>query len=194
MCYWIGHDMPRRRGGMEMVIKGFTVWMMGLPCSGKTTLSNQLYQHDTRTVRLDGDIVRSGLCSDLGFSPEDRIENIRRMAHIAKHLNDQGFDVVGSFLTPSARTQDLVKEIIGDQLILVYVKCPVNVCEARDVKGMYAKARKGEIKYFTGVDAPFVEPVAPDITVDTSLEGVLQTASQLQLDIDWIMQDRRRVK
>lgn len=161
--------------------KSATVWFMGLPCSGKSTLAESLYRTPT-TIHLDGDILRKGLCSDLGFSKEDRTENIRRTAHLAQFLNEGGHNVTASFITPSKHHQIDIRKII-DNLVLVYVKCPVDVCKERDVKGMYAKAEAGEIKDFTGVSAKFVEPANPDIILPTASLTLQECLEILKRDI-----------
>lgn len=147
-----------------------TLWLTGLPCSGKTTLAKRLKEElDNRgfkTVHLDADDIRNKLNADLGFSPEDRKENLRRVAHISKLFNENGNFVVTSFVSPANEYRKMVKEIIGN-FKLVFLKCSVKTCEERDVKGMYKKARSGEIKDFTGVSAPFEEPVDPDVVVDS---------------------------
>ncbi len=147
-----------------------TLWLSGLPCSGKTTLSKRLKEElDNRgfkAVHLDADDVRNTLNADLGFSPEDRIENLRRIAHVAKLFNDNGNFVIASFLSPLNEYRVLVRTIIGN-FKLVYVRCSLSTCEDRDVKGMYKKARQGEMINFTGISAPFEEPLNADIVVDT---------------------------
>ena len=147
-----------------------TLWLTGLPCSGKTTLAKRLKEElDNRgykAVSLDGDDVRGKLNEDLGFSAKDRNENLRRIAHVAKLFNENGNFVIASFVSPTNAYRKMAKEIIGN-FKLVYVKCSVETCEKRDVKGMYKKARTGEIKDFTGVSAPFEEPKDADIVVDT---------------------------
>jgi len=147
-----------------------TLWLTGLPCSGKTTLSKRLKEElDNRgfkTVCLDADDVRSKLNSDLGFSKDDRMENLRRVAHVAKLFNDNGNFVIASFVSPLNENRRMVREII-DNFKLVYIKCSLQVCEKRDVKGMYKKARAGQIQEFTGVSAVFEEPPDADVIIDT---------------------------
>ena len=147
-----------------------TLWLTGLPCSGKTTLAKRLKEElDNRgykAVHLDGDDVRGKLNEDLGFSVEDRKENLRRIAHVSKLFNENGNFVIASFVSPTNEYRRMIKETIGD-FKLVYLKCSVETCEERDIKGMYKRARLGEIKDFTGVSAPFEEPNDADIIVDT---------------------------
>ena len=142
---------------------GTTTWLFGLPCAGKTTLAEGLI--GPKTVHLDGDYLRDTLNSDLGFSKEDRTENLRRAAGVARALNDQGFDVVASFITPYRSQRELIAAELED-VSFVYVNAPLEVCEERDVKGMYGKARAGEIEGFTGIDAPFEEPDGAEIGLE----------------------------
>ena len=155
--------------------KGFTLWFTGLPCSGKSVLADavaeDLKNKGMNVERLDGDIVRKSLTRDLGFTEEDRNKNIERVTFVAKLLTRNGVAVLASFVSPYNKIRAYSREEIGNY-ILVYVKCPVGVCEERDVKGMYAKARAGEIKDFTGIDHPFEEPDKPDIIVETNKQTV----------------------
>jgi adenylylsulfate kinase len=152
-----------------------TLWLTGLPCSGKTTIAKRLKEElDNRAfkaVLLDADDIRNKLNVDLGFSPEDRKENLRRVAHVAKLFNDNGNFVIASFVSPNDEYRKMVKEITGN-FKLVFVKCSPEVCQKRDVKGMYKKAKAGEIKNFTGVSAPFEEPLDADIVIDTERSTV----------------------
>jgi len=156
------------------------IWMTGLSGAGKTTLSESV-QQDLRkrgyfTKIFDGDVVRTGLCSDLGFSLEDRMENVRRIAEVAKIFLDSGIIVICSFITPTHAMRDLAKSIIGeDRFIEVYINAPLEVCEQRDVKGLYARARQGLLKNFTGIDSVFEAPVKPDIEVRTDLWSIDKT-------------------
>ena len=155
--------------------KGFTLWFTGLACSGKSVLADalavDLKLRGMKVERLDGDIVRKSLTRDLGFSDEDRRMNIERVTFVAKLLTRNGVAVLASFISPFNDIRDYSRKEIGTY-ILVYVKCSLEVCEKRDVKGMYAKARAGEIKQFTGIDSPFEEPDSPDIIVDTDKQTV----------------------
>src|SRR3989338_2967205 len=155
--------------------KGFTLWFTGLPCSGKTTLSDRVEKElraiGHSTEHLDGDVIRKELSKGLGFSKEDRDTNIERAAFVAALLTQNGVAVVVSYVSPYRRMRDNARKKIG-AFIEVYVHCPIEVCEKRDVKGMYARARKGEIKDFTGVQDPYEEPTAPEIRVDTDTMDV----------------------
>jgi len=150
--------------------KGFTLWFTGLSGSGKSALADavaeDLKKKGMKVERLDGDIVRKSLTKDLGFTEEDRNMNIERVTFVAKLLTRNGVAVLASFISPYNKIRAYSRKEIGDY-ILVYVKCSLEVCEERDPKGMYAKARAGEIKNFTGVDHPFEEPNNPDIIVET---------------------------
>ncbi|MFH1996723.1 MAG: adenylyl-sulfate kinase [Candidatus Omnitrophota bacterium] len=159
-----------------------TLWLTGLPCAGKTTLAKRIKEElDNRgynTTHLDGDDVRGKLNADLGFSKEDRKENLRRIAHVAKLFNQSGTFVIASFVSPSNELRDMVKETIGN-FKLVFAQCSLEECETRDVKGMYKRARLGEIPEFTGVSAPFEDPVDADIVVDTEHNGIEECVKQI---------------
>jgi bifunctional enzyme CysN/CysC len=150
-----------------------TIWFTGLSGAGKSTLANEvekrLFLKGNHTMTLDGDNVRMGLNKNLGFKEADRIENIRRIAEVAKLMNDAGLIVITSFVSPYRRDRIKAKEIIGNENVVeVYVSTPIEECEKRDVKGLYSKARKGEIPNFTGVSSPYEKPVEPDIIIDTT--------------------------
>lgn len=154
--------------------KGLVVWFSGLSGSGKSTLANlleqQLFAAGHQTYILDGDNVRKGLNADLDFSAAARVENIRRVGAVAGLMADAGLIVLSAFISPFQSDRALAKEHIGKQrFVEVFVSCPLEVCEARDVKGLYKKARAGEISSFTGISAPFETPQNPDIKVDTHL-------------------------
>lgn len=148
------------------------LWMVGLSGSGKSTLAraieNELFEKGFYTMLLDGDNLRTGVNSNLGFSPEERAENIRRAAEVAKLFAGNGCITICSFISPTHEIRDMAKKVVGDKFVEVYINCPLEVCEERDVKGLYAKARAGEIPEFTGVSAPFEAPESPDIDVDTA--------------------------
>lgn len=151
-----------------------TIWLTGRPCAGKTTIAKRLRAEldrlGVRSVNLDGDDVRGGLNADLGFSEKDRKENLRRVAHVARLFNDNGNLVIATLISPTNELRHMVREIIGS-FKLCYVRCSPQTCEKRDVKGMYRKARAGQIAEFTGVSSPFEEPDNPDITVDTEKQS-----------------------
>lgn len=148
------------------------IWMTGLSGSGKSTLAHalekSLYQKKYATALLDGDNIRSGLNKNLSFAPEDRMENIRRIAEVAKLMHQNGIITIASFISPLSKMRQMAKEIIGTNNFLeVYINTPLEVCESRDVKGLYAKARSGEIPNFTGISAPYEAPENPDIEILT---------------------------
>jgi adenylyl-sulfate kinase len=160
------------------------IWMTGFSGAGKTTLSNALVAEIHRkgyfTKAFDGDEIRKGLNKDLGYTQADRYENIRRTAEIAKLFCDHGLIVICSFITPAKAMRDMAREIIGpDRFIEVFVNCPLEVCEQRDVKGLYAQARAGLIKDFTGIDSEYEKPEHPDIELRTDLWNVKKTARYL---------------
>lgn len=159
-----------------------TLWLIGLPCSGKTTLARRLKEeldnHGFKAVQLDADDVRSNLNADLGFSLDDRRENLRRVAHVAKLFNQNGNFVIASFVSPNDELRSMVKDIIGN-FKLVFLKCSLATCETRDVKGMYKKAKSGEIKDFSGISSPFEEPLNADIVVDTEKNTIADCVAEI---------------
>jgi len=157
--------------------KSIVLWFTGLPSSGKSTIAHALEKmlHDMglKTYTFDGDNVRNGLCSDLGFSPEDRAENLRRIGEMIKLFLDAGIIALAAFVSPLKEDREKVKKIVGkENFVEIYCRCPVEVCKLRDPKGMYKKAETGEIKYYTGVSAPYEEPENPDIVLDTHLFSI----------------------
>lgn len=164
--------------------KGCTIWMTGLSGSGKSTLAvaleKKLWDRGIRSYVLDGDNIRHGLNKDLGFSPKDRTENIRRIGEVAKLFTDAGVINVTAFISPYRADRDSVRALMaaGD-FIEVHVDCPVEVCERRDVKGLYKKARAGEIPEFTGISAPYEEPLNPELTVNTDRHSEEECLNQL---------------
>ncbi len=155
--------------------KGVTLWFTGLPCCGKTTIADKVAVHlkceGLNIERLDGDIVRKSICRDLGFSKEDRAKNIERVTYISKLLTRNDVIVLNTFVSPYIGIRDKARKEIGN-FIEIYVRCPVEVCEERDVKGMYKLAREGKIKNFTGIDDPYEEPINPELVLDTSKESI----------------------
>ncbi|MDT0687701.1 adenylyl-sulfate kinase [Autumnicola psychrophila] len=164
--------------------KPLLVWFSGLSGSGKSTLANmvekKLYEKKIHTYLLDGDNVRTGLNNDLNFTSEDRSENIRRIAEVARLFIDSGTVVIAAFITPLKTDRATIKAIVGENnFVGVFVNTSLEECERRDVKGLYKKARSGEIKNFTGVDAPYEEPVDFDITIDTAACGTEEAVAQI---------------
>ena len=153
------------------------IWFTGLSGSGKSTiacaLEKRLYELSRRTYILDGDNMRYGLNADLGFSEQDRKENIRRIGEVARLFVDAGLIVLSSFISPFIEDRRHVRKIVSeDEFIEVYIKCPLGICEQRDPKGLYARARKGEIRQFTGIDSPYEEPKRAELTIDTSVTDI----------------------
>jgi adenylylsulfate kinase len=167
--------------------QGFTVWFTGIPCCGKTTIADQvatlLKKKDYMVERLDGDVVRQGLTSDLGFSKKDRDENIRRATFLAKMLTRNNVVVLATFVSPyREQRRNARKEI--ERFVEVYVRCPVEICMKRDVKGMYRKALEGKIKHFTGVDDPYEEPEHPELIINTDTESVEESVKKVMHTIE----------
>lgn len=167
--------------------KGVTVWFTGLPCSGKTTIADRLGDvlrgRGEKVERLDGDTVRKGLTSDLGFSKEDRAENIKRVTFVAKLLTRNEVKVLATFVSPYIDRRQKTREEIG-QFMMVYVRTPVEECIKRDVKGMYAKALAGEIKGFTGIDDPYEVPVNPELVLDTDKETIEESVQKVLAEME----------
>jgi len=160
------------------------IWMTGLSGSGKTTLALRLehyfFHKGFKIFILDGDNVRNGLNKDLGFSEADRKENLRRIGEVAKLMMDAGLIIICSFISPYEQDRVSIKNIVQEnRFIEVHVNCPVDVCEKRDIKGLYAKARKGIIPDFTGVSAPYEVPLKPDVEVNTSIETIEESLDKI---------------
>jgi adenylylsulfate kinase len=178
------------RGYKERLIhqKGMVIWFTGLSASGKTTLAlaleNKLYEEGFLTQILDGDIVREGLCNNLGFSNGDRTENIRRIAEVSKLFCQSGIITISAFISPTNQIRQIARDIIGaNDFLEVFVSTPLEVCEKRDPKGMYKKARAGEIKEFTGITSVYEAPVSPDLIIDTTQLSVEKSTEELYLKI-----------
>ena len=163
--------------------RGLVVWLCGLSGSGKSTIANAaervLYQQGRMSVILDGDNLRSGLNADLGFSDEDRLENVRRIAEVAKVFVSQGVITFVSAITPRGELRDLVRGLLGEDLFEVYVEASYEICEKRDVKGLYAKAARGEIAHFTGKDGSFEPPQDPALVLKTENSSIEDAALEL---------------
>lgn len=165
-------------------IKSILIWFTGLSGSGKSTLANELekylFKNNIDSYILDGDNMRKGLNSDLGFSDMDRKENIRRIGEVANLFLDAGIVCLAAFISPFERDREMIRNIIGDErFIEVYVCTPLEVCEQRDVKGLYKKARKGKLLNFTGISSPFEAPSNPSISIDTSNGSVEESIGKL---------------
>lgn len=164
--------------------KSKVIWMTGLSGSGKTTiatgLEKELNKRGLTTQILDGDNVRTGINNNLGFSDEDRTENIRRISEVSKLFLNCGIVTINCFVSPTRKIRALAKNIIGEEdFIEIFIDTPLEICEQRDVKGLYAKARKGEIKDFTGIDAPFESPEKANLTVETDGKSVEDSISEV---------------
>ena len=165
--------------------KSIVVWLIGLSGSGKSTiaknLEKSLFSNGYFTQILDGDNLRFGLNGDLTFTDDDRQENLRRTAEVAKLFKEAGIITIASFITPTHKSREHVKAIIGEtDYCEVYVNCPIEVCEKRDVKGLYKKARAGEIPNFTGISAPFQEPLAPHVVLDSANSSIEDCVAKLE--------------
>ena len=176
--------LPRSAKEALLGQSGAVIWMYGLSGSGKSTLANLLERRlhgDGRLVKvLDGDNIRSGLNRNLGFSDEDRLENIRRVSEVAKLFAECGVITITSFITPNNELRRLAREIVGDaDLLEVYVKASFETCRVRDPKGLYAKVAAGEVKQFTGKDSAFEEPESPDLVIDTEAFSEDECLAQL---------------
>jgi len=179
----VWHEYKITREDRERLLnqKGCVLWFTGLPSSGKSTLANEvahlLHQRGQLTYVLDGDNIRHGLNKDLGFSPEDREENIRRIGEVAKLFADAGVIALTAFVSPYRKDRNRARSLLEDgRFIEVYVNCPVQVCESRDPKGLYKKAKAGEIPQFTGISAPYEPPENPEIEVRTDEMSVSEAA------------------
>jgi adenylylsulfate kinase len=163
--------------------EGFTLWFTGLSGAGKTTISHlvekELLDRGSRIEVLDGDVVRENLSKGLGFSKEDRDTNIRRIAFVADLLSRNGVPVITAAISPYREIRDEARELMGDRFIEVFVKASVEVCAERDVKGLYEKAFKGEIKEFTGVSDPYEPPLNPELTLDTEHDSAEDSAAKI---------------
>jgi adenylylsulfate kinase len=160
------------------------LWMTGLSGSGKSTiaiaLEKLLHSKGYHTMVLDGDNTRTGICDNLTFSLEDREENIRRVSEVSKLFVQSGVICINSFVSPTIDIRKKAKQIIGaDDFLEVYINAPIEVCEARDVKGLYAKARKGEIKGFTGIDSPYEPPTHPDLEILTDQQSLEESVNSI---------------
>lgn len=179
-------DKMLDRSDKESLLKqrGIMIWFTGLSGSGKSTiaiaLERELQKRGLLCRILDGDNIRSGINNNLGFSAEDRIENIRRIAEIGKLFVETGIITIAAFISPNNAIREMAANIIGkEDFMEVYISTPIEECERRDVKGLYAKARRGEIKDFTGVSSPFEAPQHPDLSLDTSVLSVEESVNLL---------------
>jgi len=170
------HQLPRESKEKLLCQRGIVVWLYGMSGSGKSTIANAvekvLHEQGRMTTILDGDNLRSGINKNLGFSDDDRRENIRRVSHMARVFAEQGIITFVSVITPRHELRDLARDTIGDDYFEVFVKASYEACEQRDVKGLYAKAASGELKNFTGKDSAFEEPQSPDLLIETEGQSI----------------------
>ncbi len=179
---WYEHTITKADRANQKKQKPFLLWLTGLSGSGKSSIANalefELFKGDYHSYILDGDNVRQHLNRDLGFSDEDRVENIRRIAEVSKLFVDAGMIVVTAFISPFAKERQLAKDLLEDgEFVEVFVKAPLDVCEQRDPKGLYKKARNGEIRNFTGIDSPYEEPKNPQLVLDNAANTVDENVS-----------------
>jgi adenylylsulfate kinase len=177
----VSREQRERRNRHKSVI----LWFTGLSGAGKSTLAHAVeqalfQQYGCSTFVFDGDNVRHGLCADLGFSPEDRAENIRRIGEMSKLFLEAGVIALTAFISPFRTDRDRVRNLVApDDFIEIYCRCPVQICEQRDVKGLYAKARAGLIPNFTGISSPYEAPENPELVVDTGTQPLADSVEQV---------------
>ncbi len=163
--------------------RAVNLWFTGLSGAGKSTLAQAveevLHRHGCRSYVLDGDNVRHGLCGDLGFSPEDRTENLRRIGEMVRLFLDAGIITLTAFISPMARDRDHIRRLLGADFLEIYCRCPLKICEQRDVKGLYRKARAGIIRNYTGISAPYEVPSSPDLILDTARQSLDACVAQI---------------
>lgn len=181
---WHASEITKNKRQEMKGHKSAVLWFTGLSGSGKSTVSvaleATLHERGIHTYRLDGDNVRHGLNKNLGFSPGDRMENIRRIGEVSKLMVDAGLFTLTAFISPYQVDRDQVRALVeADEFIEVYMKASLETCEKRDPKGLYKKARLGEIKDFTGIDAPYEEPISPEITIDTNKVSIEESVNTI---------------
>lgn len=179
---WHNHTIKQEHRQIKYNHAPLIIWFTGLSGSGKSTLANaledKLFANDFKTYLLDGDNIRFGLNQDLGFSNSDRVENIRRIAEVSRLFYDAGLITICSFISPFESERKFARSLVGENdFIEVYVSTDIKVCEQRDVKGLYKKARDGEIKNFTGIDSSYEEPLSPELVIDTAKNSIEFCAS-----------------
>ena len=181
---WHDHTVTKQERREKFKHHSYVLWFTGLSGSGKSTVANavakRLFQDEINNYVLDGDNIRFGINKDLGFSDEDRKENIRRIGEVSKLFVDSGQVVLTAFISPFREDRGVVRELLQeDEFIEVYIKCSLDACESRDPKGLYEKARQGIIKNFTGISSPYEEPLNPEIVVDTENNSVEECVEQI---------------
>ena len=183
----IEHSYKLKRADREKANghKAACLWFTGLSGSGKSTIANiieqELFERGVKTFILDGDNIRKGLCKDLSFTEEDRAENLRRIGEVVKLICDAGLVAIATFISPYQRDRQWLRTLLGESFIEIFVDTPLEICEQRDVKGLYQKARRGEISNFTGISSPFESPTSPEIyinrvnhTLEQSVNSILE--------------------
>ena len=181
---WHSHPVDQQTRAAQKSQEPLVIWFTGLSASGKSTIAGVLEQILTKqgyhTYLLDGDNVRHGLCKDLGFSDDDRKENIRRVGEVAKLAADAGLIVLAAFISPFRSDRRIVRDILPqNQFVEVFVDAPLEICKQRDPKGLYEKAERGEIKQFTGIDSPYETPEAAEVYLDAESQSVAESVNQL---------------
>ncbi len=180
---WHHATVTRERRAQLNRHKSVVLWFTGLSGAGKSTIAHAveelLHQKGYHTFVLDGDNVRHGLCGDLGFSDSDRIENIRRVGELSKLFVEAGVIVLTAFISPFRADRAKARQLLQQDFVEIYCNCPLEVCEERDVKGLYRKARAGEIKHFTGISSPYEEPENPELSIDTDGKTVEACAEEV---------------
>ena len=189
---WHEHLVKREDREKLLNQKGVVLWFTGLSACGKSTVANEvafrLHQSGKLTYVLDGDNIRHGLNKNLGFSPEDREENIRRISEVANLFADAGAIATTAFISPYRKDRDFCRSLVGEgRFIEIFVKASLETCEARDPKGLYKKAKSGEIKEFTGISAPYEEPLKPEIVLDSDNLGIEE---EVQVVIDYLKEKK----
>ena len=181
---WHQHRVSKSERQQQNGHQSAILWFTGLSGSGKSTIADAteqaLHQQNIRTYVLDGDNIRHGLCGDLGFSDQDRVENIRRVGEVAKLMVDAGQITLSAFISPFSKERDMVRQLVAEgEFIEVFVDTPFDVCAQRDPKGLYAKDLKGEIKNFTGIDSEYQAPANPEIHLKTAEQSIEQSVEQI---------------
>jgi len=194
---WHHATVTRARREAQNGHRGAIIWFTGLSGAGKSTLAHaveeHLHQMGCRTFVLDGDNVRHGLCGDLGFSAADRVENIRRVGEVAKLFMEAGVIVLTAFISPFREDRNKVRAMVQPgEFVEIYCRCPVEVCEQRDTKGLYKKARAGEIGQFTGISSPYEAPDRPELVVNTSEKNLQDCVQQVAAEVLRFTEARRR--
>ena len=188
---WHHATVTRKRRAELNHHQSVLLWFTGLSGAGKSTLAHaleeRLYQMSYHTFVLDGDNVRHGLCKDLGFSNEDREENIRRISEVANLFVEAGVIVLTAFISPFRTDRQKARDLVGEDFVEIYCHCPLTVCEERDVKGLYRRARAGEIKHFTGISSPYEEPDNPELVIDTGTKSIDECVDQI---LDYLVKRR----